>query len=221
MTEAVANEVVGYLGVPRERVTPIHLGTSWLKEGDGAVGTKIAGGEYILGLGTVEPRKDYPSLVKAMNYVWESQPDLKLVIAGAPGWGMDEFTLAVEKSNYPKNIVHIGFVDLETKSALLAGCQLLAYPSIYEGFGLPVLEAMSLGVPVVSTQIEAVIEVAGNAAQLVPARSPTALAGAILDMVEDDNARKHFAIAGPRHAAQYSWERTAEQMADLYFRLLS
>ncbi len=221
VSKYTADEVVEYLGVDESRVTPIHLGTNWLDRGSADRGKARAGGEYVLAIGTIEPRKDYPTLIKAMNFVWESHPELKLVVAGKEGWGIDAFNSAVRQSSKPDNIVHLGYVDSSTKANLLAGCELLAYPSIYEGFGLPVLEAMSIGVPVISTQIGSVIEVAGNAAQLVPVQSPTALAGAILDMIEDDDARKHFSVAGPRHAAQYSWEKTAEQIAELYFRLIS
>ncbi len=221
VTNHVASEVVEYLGVDESRVTPIHLGTNWLDKGSSDRGKARAGGDFVLAIGTVEPRKDYPTLIEAMNFVWDSHPDLKLVVAGGAGWGIEQFEAAVENCAYPANVVHLGFVDAKTRADLLAGCKMLAYPSIDEGFGLPVLEAMSVGVPVVSTQIGAVIEVAGNAAQLVPPQSATALAGAILDMIEDDAARKHFSVAGPRHAAQYSWEQTAEQIVELYFRLLS
>lgn len=221
VSKHVAAEVVEYLGVDESRVTPIQLGTTWLDRGNTERGKTRAGGEYVLAIGTIEPRKDYPTLIKAMNFVWDSHPDLKLVIVGKEGWGVESFNAAVSESASPGNIVHLGYVDSSTKADLLAGCEMLAYPSIYEGFGLPVLEAMSIGVPVISTQIGSVIEVAGNAAQLVPVQSPTALAGAILDMLEDDEARKHFSVAGPRHAAQYSWENTAEKIAELYFRLLA
>jgi glycosyltransferase involved in cell wall biosynthesis len=143
---------------------------------------------YILAIGTVEPRKGLPDLVAAFDRVADSMPDVCLKIAGPPGWGEDALT----------------------------GARLLAYPSLYEGFGLPPLEAMSLGVPVVATTAGAIPEVVGDAAVLVAPRDVPALAEALRVVAEDASVRDQLIALGTERVRLFSWQRAGQQLAHLY-----
>jgi glycosyltransferase involved in cell wall biosynthesis len=216
----VANELEAELGIDPDRIHTIRNGFEPVSAGDGARGRSLVGAPYILAVGTIEPRKDYVSLVKAMAAVWPIMPDLKLVIAGAEGWGAKELDEVIDKLGVRNKIRRLGYVSDPVKADLLAGAELLAYPSIYEGFGLPILEAMHAGVPVVSTSAGAIPEVAGRAAVLVEPRDPNALAGALLSILDDDDLKLQLAAAGRAQVTGYSWDQAAEQMAATYALML-
>jgi glycosyltransferase involved in cell wall biosynthesis len=113
--------------------------------------------------------------------------------------------------------IHVlGWVDAPGRSALLRAAEVLAYPSLYEGFGIPPLEAMSVGTPVVATDVAAVAEVCGDAALLVPVGDTDALAGALAEVTGDDATANGLRAAGPLRAARYSWDRTVAAMTSLY-----
>ena len=128
---------------------------------------------YVLAIGTAEPRKDLPGLVRAFDSMASRMHDVALVLAGPPGWGSAALEEAVSRSPFASRIVVTGYVD--DLDRLLSGAAVLAYPSLYEGFGLPTLEAMAAGVPVVTTTAGALPEVVGDAAVLVKPATPTPL----------------------------------------------
>jgi glycosyltransferase involved in cell wall biosynthesis len=208
----MAAEVMETFGVGPERVRAVALGVSRSASRPPAVD----GRPYVLALGTVEPRKDLPTLVRAFDGVSASHPDLRLVIAGPPGWGEEALTEAVAASPYQSRIERLGWVGDEQRIDLLRGAALLAFPSLYEGFGLPPLEAMAEQVPVVATAAGAVPEVVGDAAVLVPVGDPDALAAALLHVLDDRAERARLIEAGTRRVAHFTWERCASGLADLY-----
>jgi alpha-1,3-rhamnosyl/mannosyltransferase len=171
----------------------------------------------VLGLGTVEPRKDFPLLVAAFDRLADAHPDLLLRIVGAPGWGEDALSAAISAAGHRDRIRRQGWVD--DVAGLIAGAAVFAYPSVYEGFGLPPLEAMSYGVPVVATATGAVPEVVGGAADLVPVGDGDALAAALGRVLDDSAHRDTLIEAGTRRVAAFSWSRSASAMRDLYRRL--
>lgn len=171
---------------------------------------------YLLALGTVEPRKDYPGLVEAFAEIGGSHPSLRLVLAGADGWGTDSLSLAVERHGLEDRVVRLGYVNEEERNALLWNAAALAYPSLYEGFGFPPLEAMAAGVPVVATRAGGVPEVVGEAAVLVEPRDSDALAAALASVLEDEALRTSLVAKGRERARSFSWEETAEKMVALY-----
>ena len=215
----VAEELRSDLGVPADRVHIVRNGFSPGPMGRAPVARTIIGGPYLLAVGTIEPRKDYVTLVRAMESVWRAHPDLRLVIAGAPGWGTEALDREVERLGVADKIRRMGYVTEAVKADLLAGAELLAYPSVYEGFGFPLLEAMAAGTPVVATNVGAVPETAGRAAVLVEPSDPSALAGALLAVLEDDTLRADLADRGRERSVAFPWERSVGELHGLYREL--
>lgn len=215
----VADELINDLGLPADRVHAVINGFTPSATGCPANGRRLAQGRYVAAVGTIEPRKDYVGLVRAMEYVWERFPDLRLVVAGRSGWGAEEFQAAVDACSHPELVVRLGYVDDDQRADLMAGAETLVYPSLYEGFGLPVLEAMDAGVAVVATAAGSVPEVAGSAAVLVPPREVEELAQAVISVVDDQALRAKLIDLGREQAARFCWDDFASDMAALYRRL--
>jgi glycosyltransferase involved in cell wall biosynthesis len=216
-SEFVAAEVRAELSVPEDRVVAIHSGLAAVGGGDAAAGSRLAGGKrYVLALGTIEPRKNLPALVRAFTPVAAADPDVRLVVAGPDGWDRDRFTTAVERSPHRDRIVRLGYVSAPARRDLLAGATVFAYPSRYEGFGFPPLEAMAAGIPVVAARAGALPEVLGEAARFVDPDRDDELAAAIAALLDDATAREDLVSRGRERAARYSWTTTAAAVAALY-----
>ena len=215
VSQSMADEIVEHFRVDPARVHVVHNGLTPLPA---PLPRDESAPPYILALGTTEPRKGLPDLVAAFDRIAGSMPDMQLKIAGPSGWGEDALDAARRSARHAGRIHRIGWV--EDRSTLMAGARLLAYPSLYEGFGLPPLEAMSVGVPVVTTTAGAIPEVVGEAALLVAPRDPPALAEAILAAATDTATRDRLIGAGVERARLFSWQRSGRQLADLY-RLLA
>ena len=214
----VAAEVVALLGADPDRVHPVHHGVP-LDAEPATGGGPAAGpvdGPYVLALGTVEPRKGLPGLVAAFDAIAAAHPGLRLVVAGPDGWGIEAYDAAVARSSHYARVVRLGYVDHRRAAALLRGATVLAFPSLYEGFGLPPLEAMACGVPVVATTAGALPEVLGDAACMVAPGDTDALAGALARLVDDDGYRAELVARGRANAGRFSWERCAAGLAGLY-----
>jgi glycosyltransferase involved in cell wall biosynthesis len=216
VSEFVADEVCDVFRVERERVHVVANGLTPMGDGDAGRGVARAGGRYVLALGTVEPRKDLPSLVAAFDAVAASHADVRLVVAGPDGWGAEEFAAAVQRAHHRNRIVRLGWVDDATRADLMAGASVFAYPSRYEGFGLPPLEAMAMGTPVVTTRAGALPEIVGEAAVLVAPGDVDALATAIAGVLDDQREAERLVSAGHRRANEFSWDGAAHELVDVY-----
>ena len=219
VSATTARDLAEHLGVGGDRVDVTPLGTDLVPASDEEVALLRAriglDGPYLLGLGTLEPRKDLPTLVRAFATLAAALPHT-LVLAGLAGWGSDELAEAVAASGAAERIRLTGYVPEQDKAALLSGADLLVYPSRYEGFGLPVLEAMACGTPVVTTTGGSLPEVAGDAALLVPPGDPEQLAAAVLELLGDQAAWADQARRGRARAAAFTWERCADLTATAY-----
>jgi glycosyltransferase involved in cell wall biosynthesis len=215
---AVADEVIEHFGAERDRVVVVPPGIHPAPLfSPPAASPPATPAPYVLALGTTEPRKDLPGLVAAFDRMAGAHPDLELRIAGPVGWGEEALGQAIATAAHRDRIRRLGWVA--DRHALLAGATVFAYPSRYEGFGFPPLEAMAAGVPVVSTSTGSIPEVLGDAASLVPVGDVDALAGALERVVVDADERRRLIAAGTARVARYSWARAADGLADLYRRL--
>jgi glycosyltransferase involved in cell wall biosynthesis len=181
----------------------------------------LEGNRYVLALGQAERRKNFPMLVRAFGRVAATQPDLRLVVAGPDGsdTGATHAAVADLGSQLAGRVCLAGPVSGPVRRSLLDGALMLAYPSRYEGFGFPPLEAMHAGVPVLASRAAAVVEVAGPAAELADADDVDDLAARMERLVLDGDRRAELIGAGHRHAESFSWQATAAGLADLYRRL--
>lgn len=222
----VAEEVVSFLDAPAERVRAISPGVVSGTEvprppGAGAVGPAQPvqapfPWPYLLAVGTIEPRKGYPTLVEAFSLAAAGLADLRLVVVGADGWGSDAFEQSLSRSPARERVVRAGYLPPRERDAALAHALALVYPSLYEGFGLPPLEAMAAGVPVVASDAGSLPEVLGEAALVVPAGDAGALAGAIARVVGDEDLRRGLVERGRARVASLTWEAAATEMVGLY-----
>jgi glycosyltransferase involved in cell wall biosynthesis len=164
---------------------------------------------YVAFQATLEPRKDVPTLVRAFAAIARDHPDLQLVLAGGDGWGAAQVRDAVARSGAASRILRPGYLPDPAVPALFRRAAAVAYPSLVEGFGLPVLEAMACGAPVVTTTGSATEEVAGDAALLVAPGDAPALARALRAVLDDPPVAARLRAAGPARAAPFTWEASA------------
>jgi glycosyltransferase involved in cell wall biosynthesis len=173
---------------------------------------------YVLTVGTLEPRKNQTRLVEAFHLLRQggAASNLKLVLAGRKGWLCDDLFRRVEELGLTKDVVFAGVVPDKDLPALMNGALMFVYPSLYEGFGLPVLEAMACGVPVITSNVSSLPEVAGDAAVLVAPHDVEQLAEALQNLIASSKMRQTLQEKGLAHAARFSWERTARQTICVY-----
>ena len=215
-SHAVRDEVLSELGLDPERVVAVPNGFD-RPRGEPEVGRRLAGVDrYVLAVGTVEPRKDLPSLVAALDLLADEHPDLVVVHAGGDGWQVDRLEAALGRLRDPSRFRRLGHVAHDQLGHLYAGARVFAFPSVYEGFGIPVLEAMACDVPVVTTDVPAIREVAGDAAAIVPAGDVDALAGALAAAWTDETWRRDAIERGRRRTELFGWGACVDGMVDLY-----
>jgi glycosyltransferase involved in cell wall biosynthesis len=180
---------------------------------------KIGPQPFVLGLGTIQPRKNYLRLIQAFSNLKPQAPDLKLAIVGGKGWLYDSIFAVVEQLGLEGQVMFPGFADDDDLPALYSAAELLAYPSLYEGFGLPVLEAMACGAPVVTSNTSSLVEVGGDATLLVEPTDVEAIAGAIRRILTDAGLRHRLVARGFEQARRFTWEQAALQLSHVYERI--
>jgi glycosyltransferase involved in cell wall biosynthesis len=176
---------------------------------------------YIAFASTIEPRKDVPTLVHAFARIAAAHPDVRLVLAGGDGWGVAEARAAIASSGVATRVVRPGYLDDATLAALFRRAAAVAYPSLAEGFGMPALEALASGAPLVTTSGSSLDEIVGDAALLVPPADAPALAHALARLLDDEALATRLRAAGPARAATFTWERSVAAHVEVYRRTVA
>jgi glycosyltransferase involved in cell wall biosynthesis len=220
-----ADEATRLLGVPRERVDVVYHGVDPvfrpLPSGEIAAFRRRRGlpERFVLFVGTLEPRKNLVRLVEAFARIRDGR--VGLVLAGGKGWLYDDLFARVEALGLDDEVVFPGYVMNDELPLWYNAATVLGYPSVYEGFGLPVLEAQACGTPVLTSNTTALPEAAGDAALMVDPYDVEAMAAGLSWLLTDEPLRHQLRELGLAHASQFSWSRTAQETACVYRRALA
>lgn len=228
VSDFVRTEVLENFDCAPEKVVAVHNGVSTgfhpRTEADcsarlAAAGLKYKG--YVLSVGTFEPRKNLGRLAEAwLQLPADVRREYPLVLAGARGWGEGEFAKALSRLEQEGSLIKLDYVDSGLLHVLYAGARLFIYPSLYEGFGLPVLEAMASGVPVICSNVSSLPEVADGAALLVDPESSVLIARAVESLLQDEKTCEVMVGKGRARAAGLTWASTATKTLDVYRQLV-
>lgn len=223
VSNSARNDILRYLRVPREKVKVITGAVSpMFRPVEDCARLEAVAMRYnlpqpfILYVGTIEPRKNLRRLIQAFANLKKRGLPHKLVIVGQQGWHFEPIFAEVEKLGLKSDVLFTGYVPIEDLPALYSLCEMMAFPSLYEGFGLPVLEAMACGAPVVTSRSSSLIEVAGEAGILVDPLSVDDIADALFRIHRDPDLRHDLRQRGIEHASRYTWEATARSTLAVY-----
>jgi alpha-1,3-rhamnosyl/mannosyltransferase len=226
-SEFVRQEVIDHYGLAPERVTTILLGVApefcpIAASGPVLAQHRLQVGRYMLAVGTLEPRKNLSTVIAAFSRLPDGvRRQTPLVIVGMHGWGMEKFSAGLQQMISRGEVVLTGFVAQGDLPALYSGARMFVYPSIYEGFGLPPLEAMACGTPVIASNRASLPEVVGEAGLLVDPLDDEAITRHMRLLLEDDAMHAQLAQAGRERAASFTWRRFALQTLDVYRKVLT
>ena len=222
ISDCTRRDLLAAYDVPPEKITVIHEAADRrfcpqaLDRVDAVRRRYRLPERYILCVGTIEPRKNLTRLLHAFQALAVDDLSEALVIVGQRGWLYGDFFAELARSPVRDRVIFPGYVPDEALPAIYAGAQALAFPSLYEGFGLPVLEAMACGTPVACSGTSSLPEVAGDAALTFDPHSQRAIAETLRRVLEDADLRSELVQRGLRQAARFSWERVAEETTSVY-----
>ncbi|MGI5916461.1 MAG: glycosyltransferase family 4 protein [Anaerolineae bacterium] len=228
VSASTRDDLVRILGVPSERITVIPNGVDeTMRPVDSPAALDDLRRRYglpermILFLGTLEPRKNIVTLLEAYALLQQRYSvEHRLVIAGGKGWYYDEIDATIERLGLHGRIISPGFVPQDELALWYSAADLFVYPALYEGFGLPPLEAMACGTPVIVSSTSSLPEVVGDAGLMVDPHDPAALAEAMASVLDDASRAAEMRAAGLARAAGFSWQATASATATLYHKIL-
>jgi glycosyltransferase involved in cell wall biosynthesis len=224
VSEATKRDLVELYDLPPEKihVVPHGVSTRFTPLGEPAdeairLRYRLPAGPFILSVGTLQPRKNYLRLVRALAAMHHPA---HLVIAGGTGWAYEKVRAEVERLGLWKQVTFAGFAGEADLPGLYRLASVFAYPALYEGFGLPVLEAMACGTAVVTSNVSSLPEAAGEAALLVDPLDERAIAHALDHLLGDEMLRARLVEKGLARAAEFTWERAARRTLEVYRSLL-
>ncbi len=227
-SQATKDDLIALYGTPADKITVLVGGVQpeFRPVSDRATRAAvreryhIPSNPYVFSVGTVQPRKNYARLIAALAALGSVYEDVHLVIAGGRGWLEGPIYQAVRDHGLNQRVHFIGFARDEDLPALYSDAVCLAYPSLYEGIGLPVLEAMACGTPVLTSTISSLPEVAGDAAVLVDPYDVEAIADGLRRLLDDTALRTELVARGFRQVAKFTWEGAATQLLAIYRQML-
>jgi glycosyltransferase involved in cell wall biosynthesis len=229
-SESTRRDLMTWLDVPPEKTTVVYPGVEarFRPLSDRAAGAAvrarygIGDRPFVLGVGTLEPRKNWPALIRAWATIRRRTAlPHRLVLAGGKGWLYEDIFAAAAASGFQEDIVFTGFVDDADLPALYGSAAVFGYFSLYEGFGIPVIEAMACGIPVVCSDNSSLPEAAGDAALLVGTADEAGLADGLQRLLEDETLRSDLRARGLAQAARFTWEASAVTLWQAYERVFA
>ena len=226
-SNAARDDIVRTLGVPATKVVTVYEAAADRfvpvpSETANAV-ARAHGieGPFVLSVGSLEPGKNRARLIRAVAMLRDAGSKHQLVIVGQKAWKFDEELALVEELGMGDRVRYLGYVTDADLPALYSAADAFAFPSLHEGFGLPVIEAMACGVPVLTSNISATAEVAGDAAVLVDPLSVDAIRDGLRRLIEDADLRGDLSTRGCARAAEFSWRRAADETHSVYTRVIA
>ena len=229
-SQSTADDLQAEWAIPSDKITVVQGAVDHNRfrpiedtKRQGEVRTKYGIGDrpFILALSTLEPRKNFTRLIQAYAQARrEANFEHKLVIGGKKGWLYDTIFEEVQRLKLVDQVILPGFVADEDLPVLYSACEFFAYPSLYEGFGLPILEAMACGTAVLTADNSCLPEAGGDAVLYIDAEDVESIAAGIQCLIDDETVRSDLAQAGQKQAAKFTWARTAAQLLSAYQHVL-
>jgi len=227
VSESTRQDAIRLLNIPQNKITAIPLGVdeNFHPVSDESLLADVRQRynlpeQFILYVGIVEPRKNLSLLINSYKTLVSEGTHPPLVIVGRFGWMYNELLDQIDTLGLKNQIHFTGYVPQADLPIVYNLAEVFVYPSIYEGFGLPPLEAMACGTPVITTAVSSMPEHVGDAGVLVPAEDETALSRAIQKVLTDQTLREQLRSKGPKQAAKFTWERTAQETLRVYRKVL-
>jgi glycosyltransferase involved in cell wall biosynthesis len=223
VSKATKQDLIDTLNIPEEKITviPEAAGESFKpvndpKERDHIKKKYGISMPYLLHIGTINPRKNLEFLVRVFAKLVQNFPTLSLIITGKKGWYYDDLFRLIDELKLHNKIIFTGYIDEQDKPALISGASVYCFPSLYEGFGLPALEAMACGTPVVASNISSIPEVTGKAAILVSPHNEQVWIEAIRRILTDTTLAARMRKEGLSQAKKFSWKKAAHKTMKVY-----
>ena len=222
VSESTKKDLVKFTNTRSELVSVIHLGcTEEMPEISKADIEKVRRkyalpDKYLLNLGVIEPRKNIIRLILAFHKIQEYQKEYCLVIAGKKGWLYKDVFLLIKKLELEKKVIFVGFVEEKDKYVLMKGAKIFIYSSVFEGFGLPVIEAMNLGIPTIANNGSSISEFAKKGAILVNTKNVDTISTAICQLINDQELYRHVSKRSKLITKQFTWRETARKTVQEY-----
>jgi len=212
VSENTKKDLIEKFGIKDEKITVIPCSAS---EDFRPIDLPPARKKFFLAVGTVEPRKNYETLIRAFSMIRKSCPNHHLIIAGKQGWGGENLDQIIRENYLQKHVHFLGYVTNKTLNKLYNLAEALVFPSYYEGFGIPPLEAMNAGCPVIASHSSSMPEVIGDAGVYCDPESPAQFAKAMETLIKDPQAREELINKGRIRSKSFSWDSSAEKLYTL------
>lgn len=224
---ATRDAIIEVYGISPDKITVAYPGyNSNLSHQDDAVALDSvkasAGiqGDYILHIGRIQPRKNLQRLINAFKTLLPHFPQLQLVLAGPTGWLSQPIKDLVKQLDLDQHVIFPGYIAEVDKATLISGARIFAYPSLYEGFGFPVLEAQACGTPLLTSSTSSLPEVAGEGAVFIDPEDGDDISAGLLRLLEDESLRKNCISRGYENLERFSWDKTAQTVMQVIERTL-